>query len=282
MMAAIMGVPTLVMDSNALPGFTNRRLARFVDKAALTFDVSLQYFGKKGVVTGNPVRHEFFEIPAKIRSDKFHVLIFGGSQGAHAINTAMADALGPLGKFNGNLTITHQTGEADLEVIREEYSKSNFTGADVRPFISNMSGEFEKADLIISRAGATTCAELSAAGKASIMIPLPTAADDHQRKNAEALESGGASKMILQSDLTGEKLADEISRECHCVRDAVIEPDGSKHCIVLVIGGAIEISDVGMWREIPESGAEHHQRSRAEGSGAEKIFLAACRESRVQ
>jgi UDP-N-acetylglucosamine--N-acetylmuramyl-(pentapeptide) pyrophosphoryl-undecaprenol N-acetylglucosamine transferase len=212
MMAAIMGVPTLVMDSNALPGFTNRRLARFVDKAALTFDVSLPYFGKKGVVTGNPVRQEFFEIPAKARSDEFHVLIFGGSQGAHAINAAMADALGPLGKFNGNLTITHQTGEADLDVTREAYAKSSFASADVRPFISNMSGEFGKADLIISRAGATTCAELSAAGKASIMIPLPTAADDHQRKNAEALEGGGASKMILQSDLSGEKLAEEITR----------------------------------------------------------------------
>src|SRR5688572_26840046 len=94
MMAAIMGFPTLVMDSNALPGFTNRRLARLIDKAALTFEVSLPYFGKKGVVTGNPVRQEFFEIKPKSRSEKFHVLIFGGSQGARAINNAMAEALG--------------------------------------------------------------------------------------------------------------------------------------------------------------------------------------------
>jgi UDP-N-acetylglucosamine--N-acetylmuramyl-(pentapeptide) pyrophosphoryl-undecaprenol N-acetylglucosamine transferase len=212
MMAAIMGVPTLVMDSNALPGFTNRQLARFVDKAALTFDVSLPYFGKKGVVTGNPVRHEFFSIPPKERGEKFHVLIFGGSQGARAVNNAMAEALASLERFNGNLTITHQTGEADFERIRDAYADSKFANADVRPFISNMSGEFGKADLIVSRAGATTCAELSAAGKASIMIPLPTAADDHQRKNAEALEVGGAAKMILQRDLTGEKLAAEISR----------------------------------------------------------------------
>ena len=212
MMAAIMGVPTLVMDSNALPGFTNRRLARYVDKAALTFEVSLPYFGKKGVVTGNPVRHEFFEIIPKSRTEKFHVLIFGGSQGARAINNAMADALGSLEKFNGNLTITHQTGEADFDRIREAYANSTFAGADVRPFISNMPAEFGKADLIISRAGATTCAELSAAGKASIMIPLPTAADDHQRKNAEALEAGGAARMVLQRDLSGEKLAEEISR----------------------------------------------------------------------
>jgi UDP-N-acetylglucosamine--N-acetylmuramyl-(pentapeptide) pyrophosphoryl-undecaprenol N-acetylglucosamine transferase len=211
-MAAIMGVPTLVMDSNALPGFTNRQLARFIDKAALTFEVSLPYFGKKGVVTGNPVRREFFEVPPKSRGEKFHVLVFGGSQGARAINNAMADALHPLARFNGYLSITHQTGEADFERLRDVYANSNFAIADVRPFISDMPAEFAKADLIISRAGATTCAELTAAGKASIMIPLPTAADDHQRKNAEALESGGASKMILQTDLTPEKLAGEISK----------------------------------------------------------------------
>ncbi len=212
LMAAIMGVPTLVMDSNALPGFTNRQLARFVDKAALTFEVSLPYFGKKGVVTGNPVRPEFFEIPAKQRNGKFHLLVFGGSQGARAINTAMAEGLDHLAKFDGRLSITHQTGEGDLERIRDAYAKMPLASSDVRPFISDMSGEFGKADLIVSRAGATTCAELAAAGKASIMIPLPTAADDHQRKNAETLEGVGAAKMILQNDLTGEMLADEIAR----------------------------------------------------------------------
>ena len=211
-MAAIMGVPTMVMDSNALPGFTNRQLARFIDKAALTFAVSLPYFGKKGVVTGNPVRREFFEVPPKERGEKFHVLVFGGSQGARAINNAMRDALTSLEKFNGRLSITHQTGEADFERLRDAYADSNFAGSDVRPFISDMPNEFAKADLIISRAGATTCAELTAAGKASIMIPLPTAADDHQRKNAEALESQGASTMILQADLTPEKLSVEITK----------------------------------------------------------------------
>jgi UDP-N-acetylglucosamine--N-acetylmuramyl-(pentapeptide) pyrophosphoryl-undecaprenol N-acetylglucosamine transferase len=211
-MAAIMGVPTLVMDSNALPGFTNRQLARFIDRAALTFDVSLPYFGKKGVVTGNPVRREFFEVPPIARGDKFHVLVFGGSQGARAINNAMADALNALERFNGELSITHQTGETDFERIRDAYARSSFASADLRPFISDMPGEFAKADLIISRAGATTCAELTAAGKASIMIPLPTAADDHQRKNAEALEKEGAAKMILQAELTPERLADEITQ----------------------------------------------------------------------
>ncbi len=212
MMAAIMGVPTLVMDSNALPGFTNRQLARFVDRAALTFEDAMPYFGKKGEVTGNPVRREFFEIPAKERGEKFHVLIFGGSQGARAINNAVADALEKMNGLADRVTITHQTGEGDFEKIRELYNRSEFADADVRPFITDMVGEFAKTDLVICRAGATTCAELAAAGKASVMIPLPTAADDHQRKNAEAMERIGAARMILQADLSGERLALEISQ----------------------------------------------------------------------
>ena len=212
MMAAIMGCPTLVMDSNALPGFTNRQLARFVDRAALTFDEALKFFGTKGIVTGNPVRREFFDVPRKLRSELVHVLIFGGSQGARALNNAMAEALPHLAGHKGKLTITHQTGEADLEKIKAEYSESDFSDADVRPFISDMFVEFGKADLVICRAGATTCAELAAAGKAALMVPLPTAADDHQRKNAESLERAGAAKMILQDTLSGERLADAIGK----------------------------------------------------------------------
>jgi len=210
LMAAIMGVPTLVMDSNALPGFTNRQLARFVDKAALTFDAAMPFFGKKGVVTGNPVRKEFFEVPTKDLSSEFHLLIFGGSQGARAINNAMTDALAHIEDLSDKLTVTHQTGESDYENVRAAYSDSKFADADVRPFISDIFVEFSKADVLICRAGATTCAEVAAAGKASIMIPFPGAADDHQRKNAEALAAKGAAKMILQADLSGEVLAKEI------------------------------------------------------------------------
>ena len=209
MMASFMGVPTLVMDSNALPGFTNRRLAMFIDKAALTFEEALPFFGKKGVVTGNPVRKEFFEITAPESSDNVRLLIFGGSQGARAINNAMIDALAKLG--HEGLDITHQTGDADFEKVRAVYIASGFQGADVRPYISDMVSQFARTDLIICRAGATTCAELAAAGKASIMVPLPTAADDHQRKNAEAMQKAGASRMILQKDLSGDVLAKEIS-----------------------------------------------------------------------
>jgi UDP-N-acetylglucosamine--N-acetylmuramyl-(pentapeptide) pyrophosphoryl-undecaprenol N-acetylglucosamine transferase len=209
LMASLMRIPTLVMDSNALPGFTNRRLAPFVTKAALTFEEALLYFGKKGIVTGNPVRKEFFEIQPKSRGEKLNLLIFGGSQGARAINNTMTEALPLLDKES--LQITHQTGETDFEKIAEIYKREGWETADVRAYISDMVSEFEKADLVLCRAGATTCAELSAAGKASIMIPLPTAADDHQRKNAEALEKADAAKMILQSDLSKESLAKEIT-----------------------------------------------------------------------
>lgn len=208
--AHFMRYPTLVMDSNALPGFTNRRLAAFIDKAALTFEDAMPYFGKKGVVTGNPVRSEFFEVVEREPGDEIHVLIFGGSQGSRAINNAMIAALPRLRDTGAKLKITHQTGEADFEVVKSAYSENQWEQVDVRPYISNMVDAFTDADVIISRAGATTCAEVAAAGKAAIMIPLPTAADDHQRMNAEALVRNGAARMILQSDLSGETLANEI------------------------------------------------------------------------
>jgi UDP-N-acetylglucosamine--N-acetylmuramyl-(pentapeptide) pyrophosphoryl-undecaprenol N-acetylglucosamine transferase len=207
LMASFLKIPTLVMDSNALPGFTNRQLARFVDKAALTFEESLKFFPDKGIVTGNPVRNEFFEVQPKPREAKTNLLIFGGSQGARAINLAMVEALESLPQ--DKLNIVHQTGEPDFEKIEKDYQEANWP-ADIRSYITDMVAEFAKADLVVCRAGATTCAELAAAGKAGIMIPLPTAADDHQRKNAEALQKAGAAKMILQKDLTGKSLAKEI------------------------------------------------------------------------
>ena len=208
MMAVIMGIPTLVMDSNALPGFTNRRLAKFVDRAALTFQEALPFFGKKGTVTGNPVRKEFFDVHPRQRTDgSTSVLIFGGSQGARAINNAMTGALEHLNGARDTMTIVHQTGEADFERVRSAYMENGWERADVRPYISDIVNEFEKADILICRAGATTCAEIAAAGKAAIMIPLPTAADDHQRKNAEAMQNSGAAKMLIQDQLSPQSLA---------------------------------------------------------------------------
>ncbi len=211
MTASLMRIPTLVMDSNALPGFTNRQLAPFVTKAALAFEEAMPHFGKKGVVIGNPVRSEFFDIPTREPSDKTGILVFGGSQGARGINNAVIDALQFLGGQKERLRITHQTGVYDFEAVTKGYLEAGWEGADIREYISDMVSEFAKADLVISRAGATTCAELAAAGRPAIQIPLPTAADDHQRKNAEAMQDAGAARMILQKDLTGERLAEEIT-----------------------------------------------------------------------
>jgi UDP-N-acetylglucosamine--N-acetylmuramyl-(pentapeptide) pyrophosphoryl-undecaprenol N-acetylglucosamine transferase len=214
--AALLRLPTLVMESNALPGWTNRVLARFVDKAAVSFEAALPFFHGKAVVTGNPVRREFFEIPARERDasgrGQFSILVFGGSQGAHAINEAMIAALPALAGLKDVLRIRHQTGEKDFETVRSAYLGAGWgEHANVSKYIDNMMAAFADADLVVSRAGATTTAELIAAGKASIMVPFPFAADDHQRKNAEALERAGAGRVILQQQLSGERLAKEIA-----------------------------------------------------------------------
>jgi UDP-N-acetylglucosamine--N-acetylmuramyl-(pentapeptide) pyrophosphoryl-undecaprenol N-acetylglucosamine transferase len=217
--AALLRLPTLVMESNALPGWTNRRLARFVNRAAVSFEESRRYFRGKAVVTGNPVRREFFEIPIKKRDPtRFSLLIFGGSQGARAINFGMLESLQRLGDLKNTLQITHQTGPTDLETVRAGYSAAGWDQSMVRPYIEDMVTAFAAADLVICRAGATTTAELMAAGKAAVMIPFPFAADDHQRKNAEALEQAGAARMILQQALSGERLAETI-------RDLVAQPE---------------------------------------------------------
>src|SRR5215208_5221667 len=210
--AALMNRPTLVMESNALPGWTNRVLARFVDRAAVSFEQALPFFRGKAKVTGNPVRREFFEIPARQREPgKFSLLVFGGSQGARAINEAMVAALPRLYEIPATLRIKHQTGPADFEKVKAAYVAAGWgEQADVRSYIDNMVADFAGADLVLCRAGATTTAELIAAGKASIMVPFPQAADDHQRKNAEALQTAGAARMILQQDLSGDRLANEI------------------------------------------------------------------------
>lgn len=210
--AALMRYPTLVMESNAVPGFTNRHLARFVDAAAVSFEASVPYFGGKAVVTGNPVRREFFDIPAKSRdASRFALLLFGGSQGARAVNEAMLAALPHLARYRGRLSVTHQTGRLDFERVREGYRAAGWAAdADIREYIDDMTSEFAKADLIVSRAGATTAAELMAAGKTAIMVPLPGQIE--QRRNAEALRDAGAATMILQAELNGERLAREIAK----------------------------------------------------------------------
>ena len=212
--AAMRGVPTMLLEQNAVPGLTNRILARVVKAAAVTYESTRSFFGSKAFVSGNPVRAEFVDRPEKTLTDEqepgVHLLIFGGSQGAHAINVAMVDAAPALARLDVPLRITHQTGERDVEMVREGYASAGVT-ATVEAFLYDMGVRLGQADLVVCRAGATTLAELMAAGKPSILIPLPTATDDHQRKNAEALASTGAATVMLQQDATGVALADRIA-----------------------------------------------------------------------
>lgn len=211
LMASLARYPTMVIEPNAMPGFTNRVLAKFVRAAAVTFEESLAWFGKRGVVTGNPVRSDFAGLAKKQRGDSTHLLVFGGSQGSRALNNAMIAALPHLAEAiaAGRLTITHQTGPREYDHVREAYSAAG-VDADVRPYIERMVDAFAEADLLLCRAGATTVAEVAVAGKAAIFVPFPQASDDHQRKNAEAFVRAGAGRMLLERDLTGERVASEI------------------------------------------------------------------------
>src|SRR5437868_676501 len=210
LMAALRRVPTMIVEPNAMPGFTNRVLARYVRAAALTFEDAIKYFGKRGVVTGNPVRGDFAGLQKKARGERLNVLIFGGSQGAHAINVAMIEAARLLASQKERFSIVHQTGEKDYEMVERAYKAAEIEAAEVKPFIHDMAARFEWADVLICRSGATTAAEVAAAGKAAIFVPFPFATDDHQRKNAEAFERVGAGRMILQKDLTATRLAEEL------------------------------------------------------------------------
>ena len=218
MLAALRGAATMLLEQNAVPGLTNRMLAPFVNAAAVTFDSTRNFFGAKAFVSGNPVRPEFLASAAPDTVTKepaidddtsgVRVLVFGGSQGAHAINVAMVEAAAQLAA-HPQLRLTHQTGERDVEMVRAGYRSAGLQ-ADVEPFLYDMGRQLGQAQVIVSRAGATSLAEITAAGKASILIPLPTATDDHQRKNADALVAAGAAELLLQSDLTGARLADRI------------------------------------------------------------------------
>jgi UDP-N-acetylglucosamine--N-acetylmuramyl-(pentapeptide) pyrophosphoryl-undecaprenol N-acetylglucosamine transferase len=211
--AVARGIPALLMEQNAVPGLTNRLLGPFVQAAAVTYDASLRYFGSKAFVSGNPVRREFLEVdddptddPA-INAARVRVLIFGGSQGAHAINMALVEAAPRLAAATVDLVC--QTGTRDFDVVREAFQRSGVQGR-VERFIDAMDREMKQAGLVVSRAGATTLAEVTAAGRPSILIPLPTAADDHQRHNAEAMRAAGAAEVIDQKHLNGDTLADRL------------------------------------------------------------------------
>jgi UDP-N-acetylglucosamine--N-acetylmuramyl-(pentapeptide) pyrophosphoryl-undecaprenol N-acetylglucosamine transferase len=211
LLASLLRIPTLILEQNARPGFTNRMLLRWVRKAVAAFDSSLPAFRGKGVALGNPVRDEFYALMPKRHEDgRLSLLVFGGSQGSHFLNTAMAAALLRLAGAKERLTIAHQTGPADLDAIAAEYRRRGFEAAEVAPFFDRMADRFAKADLIISRAGATSCAEIIAARRAAILVPFAGAADDHQTQNARILEAAGAAELLPEDERTADRLVGRI------------------------------------------------------------------------
>lgn len=210
LLAALMKKPTLIMEQNSIPGFTNKTLIPWVSKAAVAFESSLPYFKGKGIYTGNPVREEFYNLPPKQREDRFTLLIFGGSQGSTFLNQGMTEALPFLIQYRANLIIFHQTGKKDHSWVKNAYAEKAFFQATIEPYFFNMEEYFQKSDLIICRAGATTIAELTAAKKASLLIPFAQAADNHQLYNAHELEKAGGAEIITEDEFSPQKLADKI------------------------------------------------------------------------
>jgi len=212
--AVVKHIPTLAFEPNVVPGFANRMVARFVSGAAVHFEETAKYF-RHAEVTGVPVRPAFFEIPAvgtnKQCGGTPTVLVFGGSQGAHAINEAMIRCLPELRRQAPEIHIIHQTGEHDYNDALAAYGSGLGELADVFKFIEDMPAAFARADLVVCRSGASTVAEITAAGKPAIFVPFPRAADDHQRVNAEALAREGAAVVVEESKLEGVWLAETIS-----------------------------------------------------------------------
>ncbi|MGQ0733269.1 MAG: undecaprenyldiphospho-muramoylpentapeptide beta-N-acetylglucosaminyltransferase [Acidobacteriota bacterium] len=214
MLSALRRYPTMLLEQNAMPGLTNRLLARVVRAAALNFAESNRFFPGIGFVAGNPVRPEFFEgkeadegRDSSLRAAR--VLIVGGSQGAHAINVAMVEAAPRLASAGIRLAITHQTGQRDVAMVRDAYQRAGLE-AQVEAFVFALDREMTTSDVVICRAGATTLSELAAAGRPAILVPLPTATDDHQRKNAEVIAHAGGAEVVEERDLSGSRLADLV------------------------------------------------------------------------
>jgi UDP-N-acetylglucosamine--N-acetylmuramyl-(pentapeptide) pyrophosphoryl-undecaprenol N-acetylglucosamine transferase len=200
-------LPVVVMEPNAVPGFTHRKLARFVAKALVSFEETVRYFPKgRAEVTGRPVRDEFFAIAPKPRTDVVTVLITGGSQGSQTLNRAV-EASWPLWKKD-SVRLIHQTGERAYADLAPKFRASGIAG-EISAFLDDMPRAFAEADVIVSRSGGTV-SEIAAAGKPSILVPLPTAADQHQLRNAQALEKAGAARLVLDSEMTGAKLVEEV------------------------------------------------------------------------
>jgi len=205
LVASLMRTHTVILEPNARPGFTNRILRFFVRHVACSYEEAQRELGPKARLTGNPVREGFARLPRKAHGAPFNLLVFGGSQGSRVLNRALTAALPSLPGAE-LLRIVHQTGPAMEEEVRREYEALGRQG-EVVAFLDDMEARFAAADLIVCRSGATTCAELTVAGKAALLVPFAGATGDHQARNARALEAAGAASVIQENDLTGESVA---------------------------------------------------------------------------
>ena len=205
-------LPLVVMEPNAMPGFTNRKIGRYVTRALLSFPEAARYFPPgRWEITGLPVRPEFFTLPPKARDDKLTILITGGSQGSRALNEAAVGSWRYFREAAFPVRFIHQTGTPAYEGLAKKFAESGMEG-DVMPFIDNMPAAFARADLVVCRAGAGAMAELAAAGKPSILVPLATATDQHQLRNAEAFARAGAGLLALDSEMDGGRLFEEAGK----------------------------------------------------------------------
>ncbi|MEW6585186.1 MAG: undecaprenyldiphospho-muramoylpentapeptide beta-N-acetylglucosaminyltransferase [Nitrospirota bacterium] len=217
LVARLLSVPTMILEQNSMPGLTNRLLGRFVDSICVTYHESISFFPRERTfLTGNPVRLQVLKGSIEsayklfsLEEGLFTIFAFGGSAGARSINRAMVNALNHLYDLKDKIQFLHQTGTKDFESIREAYRKAGFKGT-ITPFVYQMGEAYAVADMVISRAGATTLAELTALGKSAILVPYPFAAGNHQELNARRLVEMGAAGMILDRELDGEALAQAI------------------------------------------------------------------------
>lgn len=209
--AALRRVPIVAMEPNAVPGFTNRRMAHFIRTALVSFPETSKFFPQgRSEVTGVPVRRAFFELPPKPHEARLSILITGGSRGSRTLNNAAQQSWPLFLEAGFDIRIIHQTGAvAPHEEIAHDFERTGIAG-QVVPFIRDMPAEFAEADLIICRSGAGALAELAAAGKPAILVPFPFATDDHQRRNAEAFQTAGAARLVLDSEMTGARLVREV------------------------------------------------------------------------
>lgn len=207
------GLPTAVLEQNTIPGVTNRILSKFVNAVYVMFERSRSYFPSRKVsALGNPIRRQLLDnfLKAGIEDNgKFNILVLGGSQGAHTLNLRMVEAAGLLTDIEGDIRIVHQSGANDEAMVRSGYQELG-VDAEVHAFIDDMSSAYRRANLIVCRAGATTLAEVMVVRRASILVPFPFAADNHQELNARSMVDAGAAVMLVERALDGQRLADTI------------------------------------------------------------------------